>query len=295
MAEVWTFKNEPYEGEYTRDTMTHRITRRYVVTGLVSGAPVAEILRTDPHHTSYPAYIAFSRRIYELFTGDFVENRLVYCYPCTLRVANMPSATCLEVDVTYVGRTIGTIGLAQRTQMFSQVRYESLAPQNPGDPEADWIFKGIGVEFEGTPVDVPMVVYTVEHVLDGVAFKTISNLEDLMAGSVNEAGWLAPWDHTYSEGAVIYLGPQQAILDRCSNTVSILHTFARLQNRRHQHIFRWREFNVTLSDEGFKVREYEGGAEQEAKILKIAGTDDWWDDATAIPPFSALGLEFPIM
>ena len=288
MAEVWTFKNEPYVGEYTRETVTHRVTRRYVVTGLVSGAPVEEILRTDPHPTTYPEWIAFTRHVSELFTGDFVENRLIYCYPCTLRVANMPSATCLEVDVTYIGRTIGTISLAQRTQMFSQVRYESLAPSPNGT------FKGIGVEFEGTPVDVPMVVYNVEAVIDGSQFKTMSNLEDLISGSVNEDGWLAPWDHVYPEGSVIYLGPQQAVVDRCSNTVSLLHVFARLQNRRHQHIFRWREYSQTLSDEGLKMREYKSGAEEEGKILKIAGTDDWWDDATAIPPFSSLGLEFPI-
>ncbi len=294
MAEVWTFKNEPYEGNYTRETMIHRITRRYVVTGAPAIMPVPEMLRTDPHPDTFPEYIGFSRHIYELFTGDFVENRTVFCFPCSLHVVNMPSAACLEVDVTYVGRVIGTIGLAQRTQMTSQTRFESLVPKNPGDPPDDWEYQGIGVEFEGVPVDVPMVVYTVEHIIDGWYFDTISTLEDLMTGSVNEAGWLSPWNHIYPVGSVIYMGPQQAIVDRCTNTVSILHVFARLQNRREQHIFRWRRYRQHLaSDTGFKERDYYGD-EVTAKILKIAGTDDWWDDTTPIPPFSDLGLEFPI-
>jgi len=293
MAEEWhyPFKNEPYDGTYNRATMTYRWRRRYVVTG-VTGLPVPALLRRAPGASTYTRYVVFSHptyRMYEGIAGGLIGYRNVYCYPVSLNVVNQPAKDCLEVDVEYTGRVCGTHGLMSRTQMASEIRYESL------EPDGDGKYKGIGVEFEGVPVDVPMVIHTATHVMDYGDYHTIANVEDIIAGSVNEQGWEAPWGYTYDEGQVIYLGPQQAVLDRDTQTVMVQHVFARMQNRKDQHIFRWREYEQTLSDEGQKIRKYKSGPMEEAKILKIAGKDKWWDDTTDIPEFASIGLEPPIM
>jgi len=298
MAEVWTFKNEPYSGLYTKASMTHQITRRYVITGLVSWAPVGEVLRTTPGAGTYPPWIAYSQQTYYMMDNSNAGLRTVYLYPRALRVVNMPSAHCLEVDVEYAGRVLGTHGLMSRTQMSSQIRYESL------EPEVDGTYKGLGVEFEGVPTDVPMVIHTAIQVLGAPELVTMAAIEDLLAGSVNEDDWISPWGEGYGVGQVIYLGPQQAVLDRDTETVTVQQVFARMQNRKHQHIFRWREYEQSLSDTGQKVRKYKAGAYEEGKILKIAGFDHWWDEdteqpprttGTPIPEFAALGLTPPIL
>lgn len=292
MAEVWTHKFDPYAGTYDRETMTYIWTRRYGVTGCVVALPVPGLLRRSPSATTYPEWIEFTHTIYRLkdgIAGGIKRNQMVYCFPGNLRVVNMPSKTCLEVDVTYMGRVCGTHGLHSRTQMASEVRYESL------EPDGDGTYKGIGVEFEGVPVDVPMIIHTAIQVLPFANYASMANLEDVLAGSVNEQNWIAPWEHMYPQGSVIYLGPRQALVDRRTQTVTIYHVFARMQNRRHQHVFRWREYEQHLSDEGQKIRKYKTGEMAEGKILKIAGTDLWWDNATPIPRFNDLSLEYPIV
>ena len=295
-VEVWTLKNEPYTGSYDVETMTHRITRRYVITNLHPAAPalpVAEVLRRTAGVATYPPWILNEVQTYYMLTGANAAMRSFYLYPSTKRVVNMPSRHCLEIDIEYVGRIQGTHGIISRTQMSSQIRYESI------EPEGDGTFLGIGVEFEGVPVDVPMVVHTAIQVVTIIAYTDMAINIDLLAGSVNEHNWESPWNHRYPEGGVIYMGPQQAVLDRATQTYTIYHVFTRLQNREEQHIFKWRRFDQTLDDEGQKVRVYAEGAMEAAKILKIAGTDRWWDDdpaaGTPIPQFSVLGLELPIV
>ena len=293
MAEVWTHQNQPHDGTYDRDTMTYLWRRRYVVTGCVVALPVPGLLRRHPGPTTYPEWITFLHTTYDMqsgIPGGIIGQRRIKCYPVGLTVVNAPSKSCLEVDVRYTGRVWGTHDLLSRTQMASEIRYESLTA------DGDGTYKGIGVEFEGVPVDIPMVIHVAIHVLPSLAaYQTMAGIEDVIAGSVNEHNWVSPWGHTYPEGSVIYLGPQQALVDRRTQTATVHHVFARLQNRRHQHIFRWREYEQSLSDEGQKIRKYKAGALEEGKILKIAGTDNWWDDATPIPPFSDLGLEHPIV
>jgi hypothetical protein len=74
----------------------------------------------------------------------------------------------------------------------------------------------------------------------------------------------------------------------------VTHEFARVQNRAIQHLFEWynykRETNQTTGGETWTFED----TKKTAKILKIAGTDLWWDDSTTIPAFSTLVLAPPI-
>ena len=298
----YTQKIQPHVLQYNADTMMYSIEGRFVettgatVAGILSERGVGEWGSTNWSlpHANLPLTYDVIHRGTTIFGRMFAQP--VTCYPAGRRVDRTTSGAATEVIVSMLGRAHGTHNISTRVQMTSEVIYQSL-----NFVGAETTYRPLGVDFQGVPRDVPMVVYSVSQNLGMFELSDVIANANLIAGSVNEDAWLPPWNGDiadppidpglyYNRGEVLYLGPVRTEINRPSRTALVTHEFARLQSRERQDVYRWFGYTQVVNTvTGLLDREYDAVASG-GSIQKIAGTDLWWDDATPIPEFDTLNL-----
>ncbi len=299
MAATYTQKNRPFSGRYTATTMIYSFTGLFVAEDV--SADQAGFNTVLNHrgvgdwsagnwaapHNALPGFRDIPHLGENVFGIQFSQS--VRSYPAERQVFETTTDHTLEVTVTMEGRVLGVHDIAPRVQMTSEILFQSLR----AGPAPATTFVGLGLDFQGVPRDVPMEVYSVSQCAE------LRNVDlgianaNLIAGSVNEANWTAPWGSgltTEAEGDYLYLGPTSTTVDRNTRTAMVTHEFARLQSRNKQHIFEWLEYTPHWDPVAERQTRVFGDTVYSGFIQKVAGTDLWWDNATVIPQFATLGL-----
>lgn len=214
-------------------------------------------------------------------TGASTQD--VDCFIGNVEVVNTTTENVVHVNVTYVGRVIGVISAAPRTQMSSVRQPHSL------DLDADGDRIGIGPDFEGVARHMPISIIQITEVIPTTS-AIPGRIDDTkrQAGSVNEANWIAPWGTSYAEGTWVYMGIVGSAHDRRTDTVEIMHEIMQQGDRvaEGQHNHRWfRATNTKLVGDA-TARKYET-TPTTAQFLPVAGTDTWFDTGTAIGTWSS--------
>ena len=298
---IYTQKIQPMIAEYNPDTMTYNIEGRFTATNITSVPDVVSELGALDWaagnwalpHALLPAYYSLTH--HGRLWSDVQYAQPLTCYPSIRRVDNTTSASAAEIILAMEGQVSGVHSVTSRVQMTSEILYQSLRrTRNPAPPPIYFNdYRALGVDFQGVPRDVPMVVYTVRSCVQIGVFHDVVALANLIAGAVNEDGWIAPWAYDpltpQSEGQFLYLGPVATSLNRRSRKAIITHEFARLQSRNQQHIFVWFDYTQVVNETTGRLdREYDIVSTQ-GYIQKVPG-ELWWDGVTIIPDFAALNL-----
>ncbi len=279
-------------GEYT-------VTRRYDITGATldavieaAGGPFgATADYTFPEQ--YVFILHYGRDPY-----DVTYSQPVTCWPGTKRIVNTTSGggkTAPYMICTYHGRIKGILSILPHIQMISETLYFNLA-----NTDADRL--SIGFNNEGAPRELPMLVYDVTECVDFGTLSVRMKASQEIAGSVNEAGWKAPWlthvemadDTKAPVGSYLYMGAGNPIFDRRSQSALITHQFTRIISRQFQQTYPWITVDILPNDTN-NGHYYKFAANKTSKIYHIAGTDTGYS-GTAIPKFATLfdGLAFTV-
>lgn len=299
MPPTYTQRITAFNGAYDAVTMIYSVTGIFIAHDVLAGqAGMNDVLNhrgvgdwsagdwAVPHNT-LPLYRDVAHFGTNVFGTNFFQT--VRGYPTVRQAFNTTTDATMEVTVTMEGRVLGVHDIAPRVQMTSEILFQSLR----AGPAPATTFVGLGLDFQGVPRDVPMEVYSVSQCLTLASVDAAIANANLIAGSVNEGNWTAPWQSGVAvepEGDYLYLGPTRTTVDRNTRTAMVIHEFARLQSRNKQHIFEWFEYTEHWDDvTKRRVRVYDKKV-YSGFVQKVAGTDLWWDDATPIPNFATLGL-----
>ncbi len=293
MAKQYRLKNKPYEIDIDISSFTYTAVLTFDQFNITNYDAADERNHSGTFdeatwatgQITMPAVISFNQDFVDT-KGD-VYNQDVRLIPANYKFTNTNTEDHVEIRVIYQGRVTGVHEVSMRTQMISDVLYQSLTALPDGT------FPGIGVNFEGVNRDIPMVIYTVKDCVSMYDIEDYISDINLIAGSVNEGLWEPPWTADgveADEGEYIYLGATSTDPDRTTQTVLITHEFARLQSRAYQHLYEWYNYTQSINATTGEVERHYDDTPSTGKIFKIAGTDKWWDDVTNIPNFSALNL-----
>lgn len=299
MAATYTQNVTPFSGRYTATTMIYSFTGVFVAHDVLAGqAGINDVLNHrgvgdwsvgnwEAPHNALPLYRDISHLGTDVFGGNFFQ--VVRGYPAERQAFNTTTQDTMEVTVTMQGRVLGVHDIAPRVQMTSEILFQSLR----AGPAPATTFVGLGLDFQGVPRDVPMEVYSVTQCLTLATVDAAIANANLIAGSVNELNWTAPWESglvVEPEGHYLYLGVTHTTVDRNTRTAMVTHDFARLQSRAKQHIFEWLEYVPGWDDAGKRRTRVFDDKVYSGFIQKVAGTDEGWDPPALIPQFATLGL-----
>ena len=300
MAATYTQKITPFNSRYTAATMIYNFIGIFIAHNVLAGqAGMNDVLNHRgvgnwavgdwaAPHAALPLYRLVDHWATNVFDDDsgplFVE-----CFPAQRQAFNTTSDSTMEVTLTMEGRVIGVHDISPRVQMTSEILFQSLRKSPDGT------FAGIGLDFAGTPRDVPMEVYEVSECVRLRSLTDTVGRANRIAGAVNEYAWIPPWENLATspgvvDGEYLYLGPTHTVVDRNTRTAMITHSFARLQSRDRQHIFEWFEYKESRNVATGRIERVFDDTVYSGFIQKVAGTDVGGFPPAVIPEFSTLLL-----
>lgn len=212
------------------------------------------------------------------FTDADLEtvDQTTKCYLYEREVIDTDNDAAVMVRCRYAGRVQGTHQVSPRTQM-STVRQPHSLNLTGGDRI------GIGPDFEGVARHMPITTMSVTEVVPDEDAALKHDAARVLAGSVNETGWSAPWNGVYDAGRWVYMGIAASAHDRRTHTVEIQHEFARRGDRLDQHFHYWFGYRDIRDPSGGEqtVRRYDS-ERSAAQFLPVAGSDDWWGSGATV-------------
>lgn len=274
-------------------------------------------LQTSSPVTGYstlPGYIPIAASGLNVTGGQW--SQWVFCFACARRFEEVGSTGMRKVVVSYEGRVLGVHCISSRVQMATAPIYQSMRPKNwdstkdcahQPSPVTDktasnYGYQGIGADFSGTTRDIPIFIYSVLECVPlyvttgasatgqyatGCDFYNRITCWDVLAGSVNELGWVPPWSlgTTYAasgggalEGAYLYLGSSEAQPDKRTKTCMVRHDYAIYSARGNQALYLFQGWTTKIQLDntqpyfGMLMRDYDP-AYTGANIQPTAGSD----------------------
>ena len=293
MAISYTQRNAPGSMSYNQDTGVYTLILLFVVQGhtatqagissIMGDEGSGEYFGTDwkTSHNDIPLYASHTHYGDDQWGNSY--NTTVLLFMTGKSIELDPTTNTMQVSVIYTGRVKGTHRITQRTQMVSVPIYAGL------DLNLGGTYTGIGWDGSGTTRDIPMTVYSVEHVISLLDYNDATTLAMGLAGSANEADWDAPWvpatgdatttaeDYSYTAGSFIFMGISGVSFDRTTRTALLVYDFGRLGDRWNQAYYTWRNAVGNKGNILMPPTSVWSGTLYSAKIYPIAGTDEWID------------------
>lgn len=221
----------------------------------------------------------------------------VHCRLVRREIRTTSTSEVVEMTAVYRGRPLCSISMNIRSQLSSHMLQHDLEEivDEPGKMRA------IGPNREGAPTRRPGVEVQVTAIEEWDYLNDYLASYSHMAGSVNEADWVAPWVRPvddggtpYSEGEWMYMGLLRVVPDRDTQTLAVTHGWVKESWRNSMERWPWFEIMQQGNDvnNGRAVGRWVTGKKYTPKVAPIAGTDYWvWDEGeNVIPPFSDLAL-----
>ncbi len=276
----WQLLNRPWVATFKAETLTYTVQLIFDVQVVSPDLRLPELSRLGSGLYDEAALEAsdFAQppaavRLTHYGTNNWGEayNTDVNCFMAHRRLENEEDADGLRCVITYQGRVEGTHAISNRVQMLSEPLIHSL------EASPDGTFARIGANFEGTPRDVPMIIYSLDYVIGLVDITGHRTISEDVSGMVSEANWQPPWHFhaTRMEGEFLYLGITRSSIDKRTRTARLTHEFARIAELfpTPEHLHSWRDFHQVKDPvTGGLTRAY-ANALSTAKKAGIAGTD----------------------
>jgi len=273
MAGTWTDAHEDYAISFDQNTGEYTVTEGHHVAGAAS-------LEAEIGLDALPHYGDIVHVGYDI--DGTMRTQTVRCWLGTKALhAVGVGDTSLEGTATYHGRLKGILTITPQIQIISEALLFDLSPTATNK-------KGIGMSLEGAPRELPVLMQEVEECISLEAIDTRRSKSALVAGTVNESSWVAPWtvpgreqDSPILKGSYLYLGITRTITDRRSHSAILTHSFVQRLDWADQSIYVWiqgeRKQNTVT-----KHWEVLGATPVSSKIYYVAGASGAPDNGDGV-------------